>query len=94
MLTQLSILLALLSGYQGERLLMFVPWNTRSHRMQQNAILEGMLARGHRVTGVFPQKYQEQHQNYTEIIVEDRYKGPNIFSDIFPFPSVQFWQAQ
>ena len=72
MLTRLSILLTLLSGCQGEHLLMYFPWNTRSHRMQQNAILEGMLAQGHTVTGVFPQKYKEKHQNYTEIIVEDR----------------------
>ena len=74
MLTKLSILLTLLSGYQGEHLLMYVPWNTRSHRMQQNAVLEGMLARGHQVTGVFPQKYKEKHQNYTEILVEDRWR--------------------
>ena len=72
MLTKTSLLLCFLPGYFSSHLLMYVPWNTRSHRMQQNAILEGMLARGHRVTGVFPQKYKEKHQNYTEIIVEDR----------------------
>ena len=40
--------------------------------MQQDAVLEGMLARGHKVTGVFPQKYHSQHENYTEILVRER----------------------
>ena len=73
MLTKFSVLLSLVPGLVCEHLLMYVPWNTRSHRMQQNAVLEGMLARGHTVTGVFPQEYHGKHENYTEILVKDRY---------------------
>ena len=52
-------------------ILMFHPWNTRSHRIQQNALLEGLLARGHLVTGVFPQQSAIINPNYTEIVVAD-----------------------
>ena len=52
-------------------ILMFHPWNTKSHRIQQNALLEAFLARGHRVTGVFPQSSSIKHDRYTEIVVED-----------------------
>ena len=72
---------------------MYFPWNTRSHRMQQNAILEGMLARGHRVTGVFPQKYKEKHQNYTEIIVQDRYED-RILTRSDLIESIELFQFQ
>ena len=73
MLTKLSLCLSLLPAFLlGDHLLMYVPWNTRSHRMQQDAVLEGMLARGHKVTGVFPQKYHSHHENYTEIVVNDK----------------------
>ena len=67
------ILFSLVSVCCGETILMFSPWNTRSLRIQQNAILEGLLDRGHRVTGVFPQEYQSKHENYTEIVVNSRY---------------------
>merc|ERR1711936_1230605 len=40
----------------SSHILMFFPWNTKSHRIMQNSLLEGLLARGHKVTGVFPQK--------------------------------------
>ena len=52
-------------------ILMFHPWNTKSHRIQQSALLEGLLAKGHRVTGVFPQSSSIRHDRYTEIVVED-----------------------
>jgi len=53
--------------------LLYHPWNTKSHRMTQNAILQGLLARGHQVTGVFPQNSDIRNENYTEIVVEDRF---------------------
>ena len=55
----------------SSHILMFHPWNTKSHRIQQNALLEGFLARGHRVTGVFPQSSNIKNERYTEIVVED-----------------------
>ena len=39
----------------GRLVLLYHPFNTVSHRMQQTALLEGLLGRGHRVIGVFPQ---------------------------------------
>jgi len=55
----------------SSHILMFFPWNTKSHRIMQNALLEGLLARGHKVTGVFPQKSNIKHEHYTEIVVLD-----------------------
>ena len=52
-------------------ILMFHPWNTRSHRIQQNALLEALLARGHRVIGVFGQASDITSDNYTEIVVSN-----------------------
>ena len=52
-------------------ILMFHPWNTKSHRILQNALLEGFLARGYTVTGVFPQGSKIKNEKYTEIVVED-----------------------
>ena len=66
------ILLSLLHCSCGQTILMFSPWNTRSLRIQQNAILEGLLDRGNKVTGVFPQEYHSEHENYTEIVVNSR----------------------
>jgi hypothetical protein len=56
----------------SSHILMFHPWNTKSHRIQQNALLSGFLARGHRVTGVFPQESDIRSERYSEIVVEDR----------------------
>ena len=53
------------------QILMYHPWNTKSHRIQQNALLQGLLAKGHRVTGVFPQKSEIKNENYTEIVVHN-----------------------
>ena len=52
-------------------ILMFHPWNTKSHRILQNALLGGFLARGYTVTGVFPQGSKIKNEKYTEIVVED-----------------------
>ena len=54
-----------------DTILMFHPWNTKSHRFQQNALLQGLLARGHHVIGVFPQSSDIRNANYTEIVVHD-----------------------
>ena len=40
---------------EGRVVLLYHPFNTVSHRMQQTALLEGLLEKGHRVVGVFPQ---------------------------------------
>ena len=66
------ILLSILTCCYGEHILMFFPWNTKSLRIQQNAILEGLLDRDHQVTGVFPQEYQSEHENYTEIVIKTK----------------------
>ena len=55
----------------SSHILMFHPWNTKSHRIQQNALLEGLLARGHTLTGVFPQGSNIKNERYTEIVVPD-----------------------
>ena len=55
----------------SSHILMFHPWNTKSWRIQQNALLEGLLARGHRVTGVFPRESSIKNERYTEIVVAD-----------------------
>ena len=52
---------------------MYHPWSTASHRLQNNAVLEGLLARGHSVTGVTPQPSHVTSLNYTEIVVEDSF---------------------
>ena len=56
----------------GKHILMFHPWGTKSHRGQLNALLEGLLNNGHKVTGVFPNKSNIIREGYTEIVVEDR----------------------
>ena len=61
----------LMEGTPSSHILMFHPWNTKSHRIQQNALLSGFLARGHRVTGVFHQGSDIRSERYTEIVVED-----------------------
>ena len=54
---------------------MYHPWSTASHRQQNNALLEGLLARGHTVTGVTPQGTHVTSLNYTEIVVEDSFSN-------------------
>ena len=51
-------------------ILMYHPWGAKSHRVQQNALLLGLLNEGHAVTGVFPEKSNIIHDGYTEIVVE------------------------
>ena len=61
--------------YKSNRMshiLMYHPWGTKSHRGQQNALINGLLERGHTITGVFSDESDLNHENYTEIIVETR----------------------
>ena len=53
-------------------ILMYHPWGTKSHRGQQNALINGLLERGYTITGVFSDESNLNHENYTEIIVETR----------------------
>ena len=57
----------------NRHVLMYHPWGTISHRSQQQALLIGLLDEGTTVTGVFPEKSNIIHDNYTEIVVETRY---------------------
>ena len=75
MLYRYLLWILLVCSVGGGHVLMYHPWSTRSHRQQNNALLEGLLARGHRVTGVVPQSTHFNNINYTEIIVEDRSVG-------------------
>ena len=50
---------------------MYHPWNTKSHRIQQNSLLHGLLDTGHHVLGVFGQSSDIQHDNYTEIVARN-----------------------
>ena len=60
-------------GLQDENkkhILMYHPWGTKSHRVQQHALLVGLLNAGHTVTGVFPENSNIIHDGYTEIVVD------------------------
>ena len=67
------VLLSVILSARGSHILMYHPWSTRSHRQQNNALLEGLLAKGHTVTGVLPQGTHVTSLNYTEIVVEDSF---------------------
>eukprot|EP00092_Neocalanus_flemingeri_P026671 GFUD01028916.1.p1 GENE.GFUD01028916.1~~GFUD01028916.1.p1 ORF type:complete len:551 (-),score=119.39 GFUD01028916.1:114-1766(-) len=56
---------------EQKHILIFHPWSTRSHMMQQTALLKGLLAKGHLVTGVFPFATNIEDDGYTEFVVED-----------------------
>ena len=58
---------------EKSHILMYHPWGTKSHRGQQNALINGLLDRGHIITGVFADESNLNHENYTEIIIETRY---------------------
>ena len=57
---------------EKSHILMYHPWGTKSHRGQQNALINGLLDRGHTITGVFADESSLNHENYTEIIIETR----------------------
>ena len=57
---------------EKKHVLMYHPWGTKSHRGQQNALIYGLLSKGHSVTGIFPEKSNLIHENYTEIVIDTR----------------------
>ena len=54
------------------RILMFHPWGTRSHMGQLKVLVKGLLESGNAVTGVFVWKTGIEHENYVELLIEDR----------------------
>ena len=54
-----------------KHILMFHPWGTPSHLLQFKPLIHGLLDAGNAVTAVFVTKTKINHQDYTEIIVED-----------------------
>ena len=53
-------------------ILMYHPWGTKSHRGQQRALILGLLQNGHKILGVFADKSDLKHENYTEVVVDTR----------------------
>merc|ERR1719193_573411 len=49
------------------------PLSTRSHMMQQTALLRGLLDAGYKVTAVFPHPTGIVAAGYTEVIAEDTF---------------------
>ena len=57
---------------QKGHILFFHNAGTRSHLIAMNALAEGLVENGHRVTTVFYAKSNLVHENYKEILIEDR----------------------
>ena len=57
----------------GKHILMHHPWSTRSHMMQQTALLQGLLDAGYEVTAVFPHPTNIVAPGYTELVAEDTF---------------------
>ena len=57
---------------QKGHILFFHNAGTRSHLIAMNALAEGLVEYGHRVTTVFYAKSNIVHENYKEILIEDR----------------------
>ena len=54
-----------------KHILMFHPWGTPSHMNQLKPLVLGLLEAGNAVTAVFTRKTEINHNDYTEIIVQD-----------------------
>merc|ERR1711892_496805 len=52
---------------------MYHPWSTRSHMMQQTALLRGLLAKGYHITAVFPFPTNIVDVGYKEIAVKNAF---------------------
>merc|ERR1711892_1120547 len=52
---------------------MYHPWSTRSHVMQQTALLRGLLAKGYHITAVFPFPTNIVDVGYKEIAVKNAF---------------------
>ena len=58
--------------YNKKHIVMFHPWGTPSHKNQFKPLIIGLLNAGHSITSVFTRQMDIVHDDYTEIIVEDR----------------------
>ena len=58
--------------YDKKHIVMFHPWGTPSHKNQFKPLIIGLLNAGHSITSVFTRPMDIVHDDYTEIIVEDR----------------------
>ena len=63
-------------------ILFFHQLGTKSHIFLQKSLVEGLLERGHQVTTVFYVKTNIIHENYTEVLIKDRYNRNHIKSKI------------
>ena len=57
----------------SKHILLYHPWTTRSHMMQQTSLLRGLLEKGYHVTAVFPYPTGIDNPRYEEILVEDAF---------------------
>ena len=53
-------------------ILFFHNMGTRSHLIAMGGLAEGLVQYGHKVTAVFYAKSKLDHENYTEILIEDK----------------------
>ena len=53
-------------------ILFFHNMGTRSHLIAMSALAEGLVQNGHKVTSVFYAKSKIDHENYKEILIEDK----------------------
>ena len=60
--------------------LFFHQLGTKSHIFLQKTLVEGLLKQGHQVTTVFYVKTSINHENYTEVLINDRYDRNHISS--------------
>ena len=59
-------------------ILFFHQLGTKSHIFLQKSLVEGLLERGHQVTTVFYVETSIVHENYTEVLIKDRYDNSHI----------------
>ena len=64
----------LLSASDGYEVLIFHDLGTKSHLIQLYPIVEGLLDKGHKVTGVYFNSAKISHENYTEILIENPFE--------------------
>lgn len=54
-------------------ILFFLQLGTKSHIFFMKSLVEGLLQNGHEVTTIFYVKTNIVHENYTEVLIKDRY---------------------
>ena len=57
---------------QKGHILFFHPAGTRSHLIAMNAFAEGLVENGYRVTSAIYAESKIKHDNYKEILIEDK----------------------